>query len=241
MDCVACGSAAESERPERTARGYRRFRCRACGKQYNERSGGLLNHTHNPSDVIARVELWRLRYRVTLRDLTEMFLVRGIKLAAPHRFGHGHVGREAHTVEFSPTGHIERGIAHLGRTGRYGLIVERVHLPLEIHNPMVDLGIPLAHAMAGEVGVDAAIIEKHFKAHRAFFQKWRVVSSQYDPCLIIMGSEASRSPWPISPEPFSDKASSRCSHVPSRCRMRFPDAALMPAPGNPVTAVMAWS
>lgn len=38
MDCVACGSAAVTERPERTARGY----------------------------------------RLTLRDLAEMFLVRGI-------------------------------------------------------------------------------------------------------------------------------------------------------------------
>src|SRR3712207_523519 len=78
MDCVACGSAAVTERPERTARGYRRFRCRDCGKQYNERSGGLLNHTHYPSDVIALVVLWRLRYRLTLRDLAEMFLVRGL-------------------------------------------------------------------------------------------------------------------------------------------------------------------
>jgi putative transposase len=78
MDCVACGSAAVTERPERTARGYRRFRCRACGTGFNERSGGLLNHTHYPSDVIARVVLWRLRYRLTLRDLSEMFLQRGI-------------------------------------------------------------------------------------------------------------------------------------------------------------------
>src|SRR4051794_21552510 len=78
MDCVACGSAAVTERPERTARGYRRFRCRDCGKQYNERSGTLLNHTQYPSDVIALVVLWRLRYRLTLRDLAEMFLVRGI-------------------------------------------------------------------------------------------------------------------------------------------------------------------
>src|SRR3982751_5855831 len=78
MDCVACGSAAVTERPESTAQGYRRFRCRGCGKQYNERSGGLLNHTQYPSDVIALVVLWRLRYRLTLRDLAEMFLVRGI-------------------------------------------------------------------------------------------------------------------------------------------------------------------
>jgi transposase-like protein len=78
MGCVACGSAAVTERPERTAQGYRWFRCRDCGKQYNERSGSLLNHTQYPSDVIALVVLWRLRYRLTLRDLAEMFLVRGI-------------------------------------------------------------------------------------------------------------------------------------------------------------------
>ncbi len=44
MVCVCCGSAAVTERPERTARGYRRFRCRDCGKQCNERSSALLNH-----------------------------------------------------------------------------------------------------------------------------------------------------------------------------------------------------
>jgi hypothetical protein len=78
MDCVACGSAAVAERPERTTRGYHRFRCRECGKQYNERSGGRLNHAQYPSDMIALVVLWRLRYRLTLRDLAEMFLIRGI-------------------------------------------------------------------------------------------------------------------------------------------------------------------
>jgi transposase-like protein len=78
MDCVACGSSAVTERPERTAQDYRRFRCRACGKQFNERSSGLLNHTQYPSDVITLVVLWRLRYRLTLRDLAEMFLIRGL-------------------------------------------------------------------------------------------------------------------------------------------------------------------
>jgi putative transposase len=78
MDCVCCGSAAVAERPERTARGYRRYRCRDCGRHSNERSGGVLNHTHYPSDVVALVVPWRLRYRLTLRDLSEMFLQRGL-------------------------------------------------------------------------------------------------------------------------------------------------------------------
>ena len=78
MRCIECGSPAVSERTERTAQGYRRFRCRNCGKQFNERSQSLLNRTQYPSDVIALVVLWRLRYKLSLRDLPEMFLIRGI-------------------------------------------------------------------------------------------------------------------------------------------------------------------
>ena len=78
MRCVGCGSAAVTGRPERTTQGYRRFRCRACGKQFNERTGTVLNRAQYPSDVIALVVLWRLRYKLSLRDLPEMFLVRGM-------------------------------------------------------------------------------------------------------------------------------------------------------------------
>jgi transposase-like protein len=72
-----CGSAEVIERRERTAQGYRRFRCRTCGRGFNERSSGKLNRAQYPSDVITLVVLWRLRYRLTLRDLAEMFLIRG--------------------------------------------------------------------------------------------------------------------------------------------------------------------
>src|SRR4051794_10104418 len=47
-------------------------------KQFNERSGTLLNRTQYPSDVIALVVLWRLRDKLSLRDLPEMFAMRGI-------------------------------------------------------------------------------------------------------------------------------------------------------------------
>jgi transposase-like protein len=45
MNCVGCGSIAVTQRPEVTARGYRWFRCRDCGRQFNERSGGVLSRT----------------------------------------------------------------------------------------------------------------------------------------------------------------------------------------------------
>src|SRR5271166_4646294 len=78
MRCPRCQSTAVSERPERTAQGYRRFRCLHCTKQFNERSTGVLNRAQYPSDVIALVVLWRLRYKLSLRDLAEMFLTRGL-------------------------------------------------------------------------------------------------------------------------------------------------------------------
>jgi transposase-like protein len=81
MECITCGSRAIAERSDRTARGYRRFRCRDCGKQFNERSAGLLNRAQYPSDVIALVVFFRLRYKLSLRDLAEMFLLRGIEFS----------------------------------------------------------------------------------------------------------------------------------------------------------------
>ena len=81
MRCPECQSTAVRERPERTAQGYRRFRCLDCAKQFNERSTGLLNRTQYPSDVIALGVLWRLRYKLSLRDLAEMFLIRGFVIS----------------------------------------------------------------------------------------------------------------------------------------------------------------
>jgi hypothetical protein len=50
-------------------------------KQFNERSGRILNRARYPSDVIALVVFWRLRYKLSLRDLPEMFLIRGIEFS----------------------------------------------------------------------------------------------------------------------------------------------------------------
>ncbi len=81
MNYPCCGSAQVAERPEPTTRGYRRFRCRACGRQLDERSGGVLNLAYLPSDIIAFVMFCRLRYRLTLRDLSEILALRGIEVS----------------------------------------------------------------------------------------------------------------------------------------------------------------
>ena len=81
---MSAARTAVTERPDLTAQGYRAFAAATCGKQFNERSdpanhrAGALNRTQYPSDVIALVVFWRLRYKLSLRDLPEMFLLRGI-------------------------------------------------------------------------------------------------------------------------------------------------------------------
>src|SRR5215470_8034730 len=75
MRCPACRSTAIRHRSERTAQGYRRFGCGNCGKQFNERSAGLLNRAQYPSDVIALVVLWRLRYKFGFRYLDSLWHV----------------------------------------------------------------------------------------------------------------------------------------------------------------------
>jgi transposase-like protein len=78
MDCPHCHSSSTTEREGRTVHGFRRFRCRECGRRFNERTGTALNRVQVPTDIIFLVVFWRLRYKLSLRDLAEMFLIRGI-------------------------------------------------------------------------------------------------------------------------------------------------------------------
>src|SRR5262245_42945423 len=78
MTCFHCESTATTERSERTELGYRRFRCRACKREFNERSGTPFNRLQYPTDVVCLVILWRFRYKLSLRDLAEMFFQRGM-------------------------------------------------------------------------------------------------------------------------------------------------------------------
>lgn len=109
--CRASGAAwgAVSERTERTVHGYRRYRCRACGKQFNERGSSLLNRTQYPSDVIALVVLCCLRYKLALRDLPEMFLIRGIVFR--RRYGPGKASFHRHLLTVCAAVDMTRRVA----------------------------------------------------------------------------------------------------------------------------------
>ncbi len=79
MICPYCQSPATAERPDQTELGYRRFRCRACRRGCNERTGTPYHRLQYPTAMICRAVLWRFRYKLSLRDLAEMFLQRGIR------------------------------------------------------------------------------------------------------------------------------------------------------------------
>jgi putative transposase len=52
MDCPHCHSSLTTEQEGRTVHGFRRFRCRECGRRYNERTGTVLNRVQVPTDIM---------------------------------------------------------------------------------------------------------------------------------------------------------------------------------------------
>jgi len=53
------------------------FRCRACRRTCNERTGAPFNHLQAPTDIAVLVVLWRLQDKLSLRHVSEMVLTRG--------------------------------------------------------------------------------------------------------------------------------------------------------------------
>jgi putative transposase len=78
MDCPHCQSSATTERLERTELGSHRFRCWSCRCGFNERTGLRFNRLQYLTDVVCLAVLWRIRYKLSLRDLAEVFLERGV-------------------------------------------------------------------------------------------------------------------------------------------------------------------
>lgn len=77
MPCPHCSSTTTTEQAKRTQLGYRTFRCHGCTASFNQRTGTAFNHLTFPTDIVLQLVLWRLRYKLSFRDLTEMFLERG--------------------------------------------------------------------------------------------------------------------------------------------------------------------
>ncbi|MGF7212775.1 transposase-like protein [Skermanella aerolata] len=72
MLCLHCCSAKTTERSDRTAHGYRRFRCRDCGRGFSERTGSVLNRLQLPTDIVFLILLWRLRMKLSLGQKAQL-------------------------------------------------------------------------------------------------------------------------------------------------------------------------
>ena len=83
MACPDCASTATTRRKGRTALGYRRFRCQACRRRFNERTGTPFNDLQYPTDIVLLAVLWRLRYKLGFRDVAELLLQRGFESSTP--------------------------------------------------------------------------------------------------------------------------------------------------------------
>jgi putative transposase len=77
MNCPYCVVSTTKKRAKKTELGYATFFCPTCKHTFNERTGTPFNYLEAPTDIVFLVILWRLRYKLSLRDVAEMFLERG--------------------------------------------------------------------------------------------------------------------------------------------------------------------
>ena len=80
MSCPYCLSKSTSRRKHQTSLGYRTFFCGECGRRFNERTGSPFNDLHFPTDIVLLAVLWRLRYKLSFRDVAELLLQRGFEI-----------------------------------------------------------------------------------------------------------------------------------------------------------------
>jgi hypothetical protein len=77
MNCPYCAETTTQKRTKKTKLGYTTYFCQVCRRTFNERTGTPFNYLEVPTDIVLLAVLWRLRYKLSLRDVAEMFLARG--------------------------------------------------------------------------------------------------------------------------------------------------------------------
>ena len=69
-----------NRRRRRTALAHQTFACRACRRVFNERTSTPFNELQCPTDIVLLAVLWRLRYKLSFRDVAELRLLRGFEV-----------------------------------------------------------------------------------------------------------------------------------------------------------------
>ena len=81
MNCPHYNSDNTSSRSRLTKLGYKTFYCKNCLKSFNERTGTPFNRLKAKTETIFQLVFWRLRYKLSLRDLSEMTIAQGFELS----------------------------------------------------------------------------------------------------------------------------------------------------------------
>ena len=76
MNCPQCHSARTTTLQHTTELVYVVFRCQNCDRIFNARTGTSFNFVEMPTDIVFQVLLYRIRYKLSYRDLAELFLLR---------------------------------------------------------------------------------------------------------------------------------------------------------------------
>lgn len=77
MTCPDCQASQTSPLSGTTGLEYKMFRCRVCRRKFNERTGTPFYHLEFPTDIVFQVLFCRFRYKLSFRNLAELFLLRG--------------------------------------------------------------------------------------------------------------------------------------------------------------------
>ncbi|MDA1296797.1 MAG: IS6 family transposase [Chloroflexi bacterium] len=81
MSCPRCRSESTLKGGYRTSLGCRIYYCRNCKRRFNERTSTPYNYLQFPEDIVLMAVLWRLRYKLGLRDVAELLLQRGFEIS----------------------------------------------------------------------------------------------------------------------------------------------------------------
>jgi hypothetical protein len=120
-----------SERPERTVHGHRRFRCRSCGRQFNERSLGVGLH-----DTLSVANSVLVRMSAGACGLGAIPFLRG-QLQVPHQPVGGDPG---HQPRRSRPARLGSPSATISRSARLAWVREGVSCPPQrLHNDATEM------------------------------------------------------------------------------------------------------
>ena len=81
MNCPHCATDDTQKLDSATDLGYSRFRCRRCGRRFNERTRYTLQSSRVPNRYRVPGRRLPFLFKLSLRDLVRMFLMRGYEFS----------------------------------------------------------------------------------------------------------------------------------------------------------------